>query len=141
MSEKKLTVKEQLFITEYCIDFNGTRAAIAAGYSKKSACEIASENLRKPHIRKNVRDNIDEALDQGKIKLKRDIIERLTLIAFDDPEQRKSNEGEIISISYRDSLKALEILGKYITLFNDKPIVNVNLPVIEVKITGDKTTD
>lgn len=46
----KLTPKQALFVAEYVKDFNGTQAAIRAGYSKKTAAEIASENLTKPHI-------------------------------------------------------------------------------------------
>ncbi len=40
------------FGKQYIKDFNGTRSAIKAGYSRDSAAEIASENLRKPHIAK-----------------------------------------------------------------------------------------
>jgi phage terminase small subunit len=47
---KRLTPKEFQFCQEYIIDFNGTQAAIRAGYSKKTAAVIAYENLRKPHI-------------------------------------------------------------------------------------------
>lgn len=46
----ELTDKQRRFCEEYVIDWNGTRAAIAAGYSKKTAKEIASENLTKPNI-------------------------------------------------------------------------------------------
>ena len=46
----KLTGKQRRFCEEYVIDWNGTRAAIAAGYSKKTAHVIAQENLRKPYI-------------------------------------------------------------------------------------------
>lgn len=52
--EAKLTDKESKFIYEYCIDFNGTRAAIAAGYSEKCAQIQASKLLAKPHIAKAV---------------------------------------------------------------------------------------
>ena len=45
-----LKPKQQNFIEEYLIDFNGTQAAIRAGYSPKSAAETAYENLRKPQI-------------------------------------------------------------------------------------------
>lgn len=38
------------FVEEYLVDRNGTQAAIRAGYSKKTAPEIAAENLRKPNI-------------------------------------------------------------------------------------------
>jgi phage terminase small subunit len=46
----KLTDKQIRFCEEYVIDWNGTRAAIASGYSENSAKEIASENLTKPNI-------------------------------------------------------------------------------------------
>jgi len=45
-----LTRKQEMFLREYTIDYNGSRAAIAAGYSKKTAREMAHENLTKPHI-------------------------------------------------------------------------------------------
>jgi phage terminase small subunit len=45
-----LTLKQTLFIAEYLIDFNATRAALDAGYSPKTARYIGFENLTKPHI-------------------------------------------------------------------------------------------
>lgn len=49
--DKALTPLQQRFIEEYAIDFNGTQAALRAGYSKDSAAAIAFENLKKPHIK------------------------------------------------------------------------------------------
>ena len=46
----KLTTRQRVFITEYLKYFNATAAAIAAGYSERSASSIAYENLRKPEI-------------------------------------------------------------------------------------------
>lgn len=48
--EKKLTDKQKRFCEEYVIDWNGTRAAKAAGYSENTAQVIGSENLAKPII-------------------------------------------------------------------------------------------
>ena len=46
-----LTHKQLIFCQEYCRNgWNGTRAALKAGYSKKTAGEIAKENLKKPFI-------------------------------------------------------------------------------------------
>ncbi|XJC76750.1 terminase small subunit [Delftia tsuruhatensis] len=45
-----LTARESKFIDEFLVDLNGTQAAIRAGYSSKTARQIASENLSKPHI-------------------------------------------------------------------------------------------
>lgn len=47
---KKLTTKQYLFVKEYIIDGNATRAAKAAGYSEKTAYSIGNENLSKPEI-------------------------------------------------------------------------------------------
>ena len=58
MAETKLTNKQQAFVNEYLIDLNATQAAIRAGYSKKTAQVIGSENLCKPVI--------SEAIDAAK---------------------------------------------------------------------------
>jgi phage terminase small subunit len=46
----QLTAKQARFIEEYVVDFNGTQAAIRAGYSKKCAKSIADHNLSRPEI-------------------------------------------------------------------------------------------
>ena len=48
---KKLTARERAFVREYLVDLNGTKAAIRAHYSEKSAASQASRLLRKPEIR------------------------------------------------------------------------------------------
>lgn len=48
--ERRLTLRQQRFIEEYTTDFNGTQAAIRAGYSAKTAKVIAHELLTKPYI-------------------------------------------------------------------------------------------
>jgi phage terminase small subunit len=53
-----LTPKQDMFCREYLIDFNGTQAAIRAGYSKKTASSIAEENLRKPDIAAHLSESI-----------------------------------------------------------------------------------
>ncbi len=45
-----LTPKQKIFCEEYVVDWNATRAAIAAGYSENSAKVIGHENLTKPYI-------------------------------------------------------------------------------------------
>ena len=50
--------KERSFIIEYLKDFNGARAAIKAGYSRKAAKEIASRLLTKA----NIKESIEKAL-------------------------------------------------------------------------------
>lgn len=64
-----LTDKQRAFINAYLRHWNGTKAAIEAGYSERSARQIASENLSKPDIfneierrRKELMMSTDEAL-------------------------------------------------------------------------------
>jgi phage terminase small subunit len=57
-----LTPKQQAFALEYCLDFNGTAAARRAGYtgSPASLANIASQNLKKPHIRTAIDAHLQE---------------------------------------------------------------------------------
>lgn len=55
-----LNDKQKQFCNEYIIDFNGTQAAIRAGYSKKTAYSTANENLRKPEIQSYLKEIIED---------------------------------------------------------------------------------
>lgn len=66
-----LTVKQQRFVEEYCVDFNATQAAIRAGYSKNVPSEIGYENLRKPQIAKAIADRLDALSMSAEEALKR----------------------------------------------------------------------
>ena len=46
-----LTRRQACFVAEYCVTGNGSEAARRAGYSHRTAREMASENLTKPAIR------------------------------------------------------------------------------------------
>lgn len=48
---KNLEPRQRKFVGAYCRCFNATQAAISAGYSKKTARSIGSENLTKPDIK------------------------------------------------------------------------------------------
>ena len=50
----KLSSKQKAFCEEYLIDLNAVQAAIRAGYSKKTARQIGSENLSKPDVAKYI---------------------------------------------------------------------------------------
>jgi len=59
-----LTTKQELFVSAYCSNgYNGTKAAIEAGYSVESAGAISSENLQKP--------DIIDAIDRYKLSIAR----------------------------------------------------------------------
>lgn len=54
--EVKLTNKQERFCYEYCIDFNATRAAKAAGYKSHAAYASGYENLNKPQIQARIKE-------------------------------------------------------------------------------------
>lgn len=54
MEKVKLTDKQRAFCREYCRDWNGTQAAIRAGYSEATAAVISCENLIKPNIQEYI---------------------------------------------------------------------------------------
>ena len=67
-----LTDKQKKFCYEYCVDLNGTQAAIRAGYSKKTAAAIASQNLIKLNIQaeiKKLQDNLAETSGLTKLRI------------------------------------------------------------------------
>lgn len=64
----KLTDKQKRFCEEYLKDFNGTRAAIASGYSENTATVIAAENLTKPNIKEYLNEKLDAlSMEAGEI--------------------------------------------------------------------------
>ena len=55
-----MTDKQELFIREYLIDFNSTKAAIRAGYSARTAYSIGNELLKKPEISQAINQAMNE---------------------------------------------------------------------------------
>lgn len=78
-----LTRRQVIFCREFIKDFNGTRSAISAGYSKKSARQIAYENLTKPYIQAEIKKQSDKLIHNLEISTTRIIME-YAKIAFSD---------------------------------------------------------
>ena len=141
----KLSAKRQRFVDEYCVDFNGTQAAIRAGYSANSANMQAARLLANDNIRKALDEKRLEIAESSKLKVS-DVIDELKRIAFSDITQvtsfnnskakvkssRKLSEDAkktIASVSQtqngltvklHDKVKALELLGRYLNIFTDR---------------------
>lgn len=155
----KLTEKQRRFVDEYLIDLNATQAAIRAGYSVKTAREQASQNLTKLNIQQAISEKMAERSKRTGVNQDRIVLE-LAKIAFvnaadvidsDDATIKagataddtaaiqsvkvkviptKEGEGVEREIRLNDKLKALELLGKHLGMWNDKLDVNVNIPVV-----------
>ena len=155
----KLTEKQQRFVDEYLIDLNATQAAIRAGYSVKTADAIGCENLTKPNIQQAIAEHMAERSRRTGVNQDRVVLE-LAKIAFvrmtdvvDDSNGRIKQDASaddlscIESIKYKESdnefggsverevkiaskMKALELLGKHLGMWNDKLDVNVTAPIV-----------
>lgn len=154
----KLTPKQKLFCKYYLISLNATDAAIKAGYSKKTANRIGTENLSKPVIREYLESQMKSKEQELDISVDR-ILRELASIAFLDISEFYNDDGtlknikqidetarraiqsittreeqgatvedgeikpqffNVNNIKANDKLKALELLGKYHSIFKDK---------------------
>ena len=159
----KLRDKQQRFVDEYLIDLNATQAAIRAGYSVKTANEQGSQNLAKLSIQQAIAERMAERSRRTGVNQDRVVLE-LAKIAFvnirdvvnDDAEilinadeadlaaveslkvkiiPTKSGENGIErEVKLSSKLKALELLGKHLGMWNDKLDVNIASPIV---ITGE----
>lgn len=134
-----LTDKMKRFCDEYLIDLNGTQAAIRAGYSKKTANRIATENLSKPVIQEYLAKKMEEK-EKTLIATQDEVLKYLTAVL------RGETQSEIVVIeSYgktseavkmqkapdeKERLKAAELLGKRYSLFKDKINIDAAIPVV-----------
>lgn len=140
----KMTAKQRRFCEEYLIDLNATQAAIRAGYSKKNAQNIASENLTKPIIRKYIDAKMAKK-DSELIAKQDEVLRYLTSVlrgesvgteivvegTGDGCSEARTMQKEP---SEKDRLKAAELLGKRYGLFTDKVDINADA---ELTITVD----
>ena len=134
-----LTPKQLRFCLEYLKDFNGTQAAIRAGYSKKTANEQASRLLANVNIQNQIKEN-NQKVEKSNIMDIQEIQERLTNMARGDLQEEVivvTGDGDGYSsaqvmkkqIGAKDQAKALELLGKANGLFIDK-VQNMSPPQI-----------
>lgn len=149
----KLTAKQQRFCDEYLIDLNATQAAIRAGYSKRSARQIADLNMSKHDIREYIDNRLAEKekaliADQNEVlkyltatmrREKKECIvvttsEERSMYAPDDngtmrKQTVKKETPQIVEIPARlsDANKAAELLGKAYGLYTEKVEADVDM--------------
>ncbi|WEB66517.1 terminase small subunit [Limosilactobacillus fermentum] len=124
-------MKQQRFVDEYIISGNATQAAIKAGYSKKTANRIATENLSKPVIKTAI-DKRNAEIQSEKTMDMQEVMELLASIARGETtEETVTNKGDVIETATRnsDKLKALELIGKRFGAWTDKKEISGNLDI------------
>lgn len=149
-----MTKKQKRFVEEYLIDLNATQAAIRAGYkagNTQRASEIGSELLQKTPVSEAIQQAMAERSKRTGINQDR-VLRELAKIAFVnaieviDPETATvkkdassddtaaiqsvkvktfGEDGLEREIKMADKLKALELLGKHLGMYQNN--VNVNI--------------
>ena len=124
-----MTHKQQLFILEYLKDFNATRSALEAGYSKKTAYSIGNELLKNPEIQEAIasamkqREKRTEITQDYVISNLQEIVERCMekKPVMAKGEQLQDEEGNNVwCFDAKNAIKALELLGKHLGIFTEK---------------------
>lgn len=112
-----LNEKQKQFCEEYIIDFNGTQAAIRAGYSKKTANRIASENLSKLDIQEYIKELVDNRNKRTQItqdEVVADIIKvKNRCMQSEAILDKDGNETGIYKFDSTGANKALDMLMKH----------------------------
>jgi phage terminase small subunit len=107
-----------VFIAEYKIDRNGRRAAIAAGYSEKTAAAQASRLLSRVNIRAEVDSHRAEVIAKVQqatcITLERTLRE-IARGAFHDPRKFFGEDGSLLSVTKLDDDTAAALAGFEVT--------------------------
>ena len=111
--ELGMNAKQEKYCLEYLKDFNATEAAERAGYSKKTAYSIGGRLLKNVEIKKRIDELKMKQVKKSELKIEA-IIKELMKIGF------AKVDGDKIKTS--DKLKALEMLGKYLGMFNKEKI-------------------
>lgn len=112
-----LLPKQAAFVTEYLLCGNATKAALAAGYSPKTAHVIGAENLKKPAIAAvlgqktmEIAARQDERLAAMELTIER-VRRETARIAFFDPRKMFAPDGRPLAITELDDDTAAVITG------------------------------
>lgn len=108
MKEKGLNQKQRLFVEAYLAEPNATKAAMKAGYSKKTAYSQGHDLLKKPEIRLALEQRVQKAVITAD-----EVLHGIREIALEGERQA-------------DRLRAYELLGKHLALFTEKQDVNLS---------------
>lgn len=112
-----LTPKQQRFVAEYTVDFNATVATIRAGYSEKTAAQQGYKLLQMPEIQEAIQEEFTDRQKRTRITGDQ-VVEELAKIAQAKVHDYYRDYG--LEIKMSDKIKVLELLGKYLGIFEAK---------------------
>lgn len=139
---KELTQRQQRFVDEFIISGNATQAAIKAGYSKKTAKQMGTENLAKPAIKAAI-DRRNEEIQSSKTADMTEVMEYLTsVMRGKETESVATAKGvyDGIPVGAKDRIKAAELIGKRFGAWTDRKEVSGSMD-IDIGVGDDDDDD
>jgi phage terminase small subunit len=140
-----LTPQQELFVRQYVLDLNATKAALRAGYNKKNARQHGSYLLSKSDVKAAINARLERRYEKIDIKTD-DVLRLMRKFAFTDlsgvfevrggrcyitdtahlsedqmaciSEIRQTAEGIQVKLINRE--KMIELLGRHMGMFLDK---------------------
>lgn len=161
----KLNPRQLRFVAEYLVDLNAHQAAVRAGYSPRTAMQIGSALLKKPHVAAAVAAGKAKQLDRLEISADRVLAEAMRL-AFADLGQAFDEDGKLLPLSEMpedvrralsgvelvempgdtgaqlrkvklwDKPKSLELLMRHLGLLKDKVELSLSAETLEQLVSG-----
>lgn len=146
-----LTDRQKAFVVEYLVDFNATQAAIRAGYSAKSATQMGSTLRARGAVAQAIQEAQAQRENRTRITADR-VVAELAHIAFGDvrsvadwgPDGLVLRESSALSeaeaatvaevyesvtrdggtkkVKQHDKLKALDLLGRHLGMWEKREI-------------------
>lgn len=150
-----LNEKQKAFCEQYILDYNGTQAAIRAGYAPRSAYNMANLNLNKTEIQQYIkslneqtrlRNNITkDSIIEDIVEIRDRCMQRVPVMIFNyetkELEQKidyETGEG-VWQFDANNALKACDMLAKHVGFYEaDKgPNTNTNINILATPQIGD----
>ena len=125
-----LTAKQAAFVAEYLIDLNATQAAIRAGYSEKAAKAIGAENLTKPDVQEAIKEAMQARAERTEITQDK-VLKDVEAIKRDAMRSKIGKDGTEEMINHAAALKACELQGRHLKMWNDKLDITANVSIAD----------
>ena len=109
-----MNLRQEVFVREYLVDLCGAKAARRAGYSSKGANNQAFRLLRDPEVKRAVEAALEERLKRIEVK-QDEVIRELKAVAM-----ASASDENGAAVKLGSKLRALELLGKHLGIFEGK---------------------